>query len=357
MKDGQLSLFDLLEEPKAVTDIPVEWSLSQLIKHYLRFKSTEGLSPSFLASIRRHLCYFTDWLKKQHWNPDSHKLSDLSTLLLSDYRLWLADNSRICVTTANLYILHVRMLFKWAEEVHGLESVRLGCIKMFSVNRKAKAGHGRKQNRDVISWEELEKLFRAADGVDIALLLLGINCGFGNMDIGTLKRVDVDLEAAMVSHSRSKTGVMRQLVLWPQTVSVLKQYLKHHRGTPSKKQYEDLFFIGKRGHPLCWERIDPDGKFRRSDAIKNRFVRLYKKAGLIRLYGRGFYSLRHTFATIIGISSHDLREVQAVLGHKRIATQNIYRHDLVEKAMMAQKHIQTVFEKTSIPDFIDEKWS
>jgi hypothetical protein len=114
--------------------------------------------------------------------------------------------------------------------------------------------------------------------VDIALLLLGINCGFGNMDIGTLKRVDVDLEAAIVSHSRSKTGVMRQLVLWPQTISVLKQYLKHHRGTPSKKQYEDLFFIGKRGHPLCWERIDPDGKFRRSDAIKNRFVRLYKKS-------------------------------------------------------------------------------
>ena len=355
MADGQMLIFDLLENPEPVADDPAEWSLSRLIEHYDRFKSSEGLSPSFLASIRRHLRYFTDWLNQHCWNPDFRKLSDLSTLLLSDYRLGLADNPRIGVSTANHYILHVRMLMRWAEEVHGLESVRLGCIKLFSVNRKAKFGHGRKQHRDALGWDELEKLFRVADGVEMALLLLGINCGFGNMDIGTLKLTDVDLDAAMVTHCRSKTGVMRQLTLWPQTVSVLKQYLENHRGTPADPEYADRFFIGRRGHPLCWELIDDDGKFRRSDAIKNRFTRLYKKADLARPYGRGFYSLRHTFGTLIGISSHDLREVQAALGHKRIETQNIYRHDLREKAIAGQKRIQTVFEQTPIPQLITEK--
>jgi integrase len=355
MSDGQMLIFDLLEETPVVVDVPAGWSLNQLIERYFRFKSSEGLSPCFQASIRRHLQYFTNWLRQQHWNPDHQKLSDLTTLLLSDYRLSLAEKTSIGVITANLYILHVRMLIKWAEEVHGLETVRLGCIKMFSVNRKAKAGHGRKQHRDSLGWDELEKLFRVADGVEMALLLLGINCGFGNMDIGTLKLTDVDLDAAMVSSCRSKTGVLRQLTLWPQTVSVLKQYLVHHRGTPADPQYADRFFIGKRGRPMCFERIDNDGKFRRSDAIKNRFVRLYKKAGLNRPYGRGYYSLRHLYATQIGISSHDLREVQAALGHKTISMQMHYRHDQREKAITAQKHIQTVFDQTPIPQLITEK--
>ena len=253
MPDGQMLMFDLLKKQEQVLDVPAEWSLSLLIEHYERFKSSEGLSPSFMASINRHLRYFTDWLNKQQWNPDSHKLPDLSTLLLSDYRLWLADNPNIGASTANHYILHVRMLCKWAEDVHGLGPVRLGCIKLFSLNRKAKSTHGRKQHRDTLGWDELERLFRVADGVDTALLLLGINCGFGNMDIGTLKLVDVDLGAARVSHCRSKTGVMRQLTLWPQTVSVLRQYLEHHRGTPADPEYTDRFFIGKRGHPLCWD--------------------------------------------------------------------------------------------------------
>ena len=353
MSDGQMLIFDLLEETPVVADVPAEWTLSQLIERYRRFKSSEGLSPSFLASIRRHLRYFTNWLRQQHWNPDHHKLSELTTLLLSDYRLSLAEKTSIGVITANCYILHVRMLLKWADQVHGLESVRLGCIKMFS--RKAKPGHGRKQHRDALGWEELEKLFRAAGPVDTSLLLLGINCGFGNMDIGTLKLVDVDLDGAMVKHCRSKTGVMRQLTLWPQTVDVLRQYLQYHRGTPAEAQFADRFFIGTRGHPLCWERADDDGKFRRSDAIKNRFVRLYKKARLKRPYGRGYYALRHFFATQIGICSHDLREVQSVLGHKNISMQFYYRSDQKEKAIAAQKHIQTVFEQTPIPKIITEK--
>ena len=335
--------------------MPAEWSLSQLIERYRRFKSSEGLSPCFLAAIRRHLQYFTNWLRQQHWNPDVRKLSDLTTLLLSDYRLSLAEKASIGVITANCYILHVRMLLKWADQVHGLQTVRLGCIKMFSTNRKAKAGHGRKQHRDALGWDELEKLFRAAGPVDMALLLLGINCGFGNMDIGTLKLTDVDLDAGMVSSCRSKTWVMRQLTLWPQTVSVLRQYLQYHRGTPAEPQFADRFFVGKRGYPLCYERICSDGKFRRSDAIKNRFVRLYKKSRLERPYGRGFYSLRHSFATQIGICSHDLREVQAALGHKNIQMQFYYRGDRAEKAIAAQKHIQTVFEQTSIPQIITYK--
>ncbi len=66
MSDGQMLIFDLLEETPVVADVPAEWTLSQLIERYRRFKSSEGLSPCFLASIHRHLQYFTNWLRQQH---------------------------------------------------------------------------------------------------------------------------------------------------------------------------------------------------------------------------------------------------------------------------------------------------
>ena len=58
-----------------------------------------------------------------------------------------------------------------------------------------------------LTWDQLEKLLSAADVTDSALLMLGLNCGFDNSDIGKLKLCDVDLENASVSHPRPNTDV------------------------------------------------------------------------------------------------------------------------------------------------------
>ena len=157
--------------------------------------------------------YFIDWLKEHGFNATEKKLLDLNSAILSDFRQMLANNSKISTATANLYLSHVRMLLFWAENIHGLTHPPMGVIRKFRKNRPAKKDHGRKQNRSAISWDELEKLFAVAGVVDTALLLLGLNCGFGNTDIGTLKLCDIDLETATVSHARPKTGVERNFIL------------------------------------------------------------------------------------------------------------------------------------------------
>lgn len=354
MAHKQLSLFDI---PEVKTDhenftLPDMWSLSRLCDKYYQFKKADGCSASFLNSARRHLRSFTGFLKRYGFDPDSEKLSDMNSSILSDYRQSLADNTKIGRVTANIYIAHIRMLFFWAEEIHGLPAGPMGAIRKFKKSRSAKKGHGRVQNRDAISWDHLERLFAAAGVVDMTLLLLGLNCGFGNTDIATLKFSDVDLEKAVVSHARSKTGAIRQLVLWPETVEVLKVYIKDHRGRPADEKFDRLIFINKKGYPMCREWFGEDGKFRRSDAIKNRFVRLYERAGLQRPYGRGFYALRHTAATVAGLGSNDLRQIQAFLGHRDISMQNVYRHDLGDKAKQAAAHIHDRLKKTTISSMV-----
>ena len=355
----QLSLFDLLDERRS-NIIPISsqfWTVEDACRRYYRFKLSDGCSASFLDSVKRHLRYFTDWLKKHGFNPASKKLSDLNSAILSDFRQMLADKQNISVTTANLYINHIRMLLLWAENIHGLAHPPMGVIRKFRENKPVKKGHGRKQNRSAISWDELEKLFAVAGVVDTALLLLGLNCGFGNTDIGTLKLCAIDLEAATISHPRPKTGVERNFCLWPETVDLLRTYIKSYRGKPANKKVAELIFVGKRGKPLCWEQIDEDGNYKRSDAIKNRyrFRRLYEKAGLRRPYGRGYYSMRHTFATLIGFGSNDLREVQAALGQRTISIQDVYRHDRSQKAIKAQKRIRNQLRQTNIAEIIHKK--
>ena len=146
-------------------------------------------------------------------------------------------------------------------------------------------------------------------------------------DIGTLKLEDVDLDTGRISHPRPKTGAERDFVLWPETVQVLREYLDSHRGKPRFKGSDTLFFVGRTGWPLCWQELKEDGTVRRSDAIKLRFERLCKRAGIERDYGVGFCIIRYTYATLIGGSSKDLREVQAALGQVTMQQQEVYRHD------------------------------
>lgn len=357
MSDVHLPLFDRLEEKKEPQKSaqPQKWTFDQLFETYCQFKETDGCSACFLNSIKRHLRHFIDWLRCYGFDSSTQKLSEINAAMLADYRQCLADNTKIGVVTANLYINHVRMLFSWAEDIYGLTHPRMGVLRKFRKNKSVKKDHGRKQDRSAISWQELERLFAAADVVDTALLLLGLNCGFGNTDIGTLKLCDIDLEAGTVSHPRQKTGVSRNFVLWPETVEILKTYLKEQRGQPANEKIAELVFVGKRGNPLCWEGNGPDGKFRRSDAVKNRFVRLYKKARLHRPYGRGYYSLRHSHATYIGLGSGDIREVQASLGHLTLRQQEVYRHDRDQKAKLAQERIHRQLQETLIPKIVGHR--
>ena len=333
------------------------WSLIELAARYYGHKKSDGCSPSFLSSVRWHIQHFMVWLKKQGFDPGQNKTNDLTSVILAGYRQMLADDSTISIVTANHYISHIRMLLNWGWRIHGISHPPMGSIEKFSTKKRAKKGHGRKQCRKPLTWDELEKLFSVANVTDSALLMLGLNCGFGNMDIGTLKLSDIDLKGGTISHPRPKTGVERNFILWPETVEILKTYIAEYRGKPVNEDVAKLVFVGRKGNPLCWERVDEKGKLKRSDAVMCRFKRLFEKAGLNRKYGIGFYILRHTYATIIGSNSNDLREVQAALGQTTFEQQETYRHDRHQKSVLAQKKVRKELHNTPIPQILRNKCS
>ena len=129
-------------------------------------------------------------------------------------------------------IQFIRCAFKYAYEAGLIDRpVRFGP----GFNRPSKKVlrlHRAKQGVKLFTPEEVRKLLDAARVQVRAMILLGINCGFGNSDCGNLPQSAVNLNVGIVDFPRPKTGIPRKCVLWPETVAAIRDALA---GRPSPK--------------------------------------------------------------------------------------------------------------------------
>src|SRR5579883_1824074 len=148
-------------------------------------------------------------------------------------------------------IQYTRCLFKHAIDAGLIDRpVRFGpgfkrpSKKVLRLNR-AEAGP------KLFTAEEIRRLIDAAGSSMRAMILLGINCGFGNADCGELPLSAVDLDKAIIDFARPKTGIPRRCPLWPETVAALRDALaKRHE--PKSGEDAGLVFITKYG--LAWNK-------------------------------------------------------------------------------------------------------
>ena len=110
--------------------------------------------------------------------------------------------------------------------------------------RKHRAAQGAK----LFTAAEIRQLLGTA-GVQLrAMILLGINCGFGNQDCGMLPLSALDLDGGWVDFPRPKTGISRRGPLWPETVAALREAIAQ-RPEPPQEEAAGLVFVTTRGRP------------------------------------------------------------------------------------------------------------
>jgi integrase len=148
--------------------------------------------------------------------------------------------------------------------------------------------HRAKNGSRMLESDECRKLIDAAEPTLKAMVLLGLNAGFGNMDVATLPESALDLDGGWIDYARPKTGIARRCPLWPETVEALRVVLAE-RPKP-KKAAEGLVFVRPDGRPWLTER-------QIANPVTKAVAELMKSAGVHRP-GIGFYSLRHVFRTI-----------------------------------------------------------
>ena len=235
----------------------------------------------------------------------NRSIADIRTLDLQSYKKKLITTGRNA-NTINNRIAAVKAMFHWAIDNEVIDK---------PPNLKAlKKVPSSKRYRQTFTPDQIDLLLKHASVQMKAMIWLSLNCGFGCTDCAQLAWRNLDLEKGRVSLPRGKTGIMRDLVLWPETMDALK--LVPQRG-------EHVFYT-KRGN--AW--VGPVSKSGRNrDTVSSEFSKLMHKAGIEAEKGVGFYTLRRTAATLAA-QSQDPFAVQKLLGHADLKMATVYVQDV-----------------------------
>ncbi len=180
-----------------------------------------------------------------------------------------------------------------------------------------------KQGKKMFEADELRKMIDAAAQPLKAMILLGVNAGLGNSDVGRLPMNAIDLESGWLNYPRPKTGIMRRCPLWPETIVALREAIDQ-RPRPKDRADEDLVFLTFRGNG--WT---ADLKAR---PLTNETAKLLDRLAIDGR--RNFYALRHTFETVAG-ECRDQVAVDAVMGHDDGSMASAYREGISDERLRA----------------------
>ncbi len=222
-------------------------------------------------------------------------------------------------------IQRVRSVFKFAADNCLIDRVIRYGQGFQRPSAKVLRLHRAKQGPKLFTAEEIRRMLDSADRQLKAMLLLGINCGYGIADCGRLPQSALDLERGWIDYPRAKTGVPRRCPLWPETVAALRDCLAH-RQEPKKAERAGLVFLTRQGTP--WHRDDM------SSPLCFKVRKLLRNLGVNGRRGLGFYTLRHVFRTVAD-ESKDQVAVDAIMGHSRGDMASVYRERISDERLKA----------------------
>jgi integrase len=226
------------------------------------------------------------------------------------------------------FVQHIRSVFKHAFDADLIDRpVRFG-PGFARPSQKTLRLHKARQGPKLYTAEEIRRLLDAADVQLRAMILLGVNAGYGNADCGTLPLAALDLERGVIDFPRPKTGIPRRCPLWPETVAALREALAR-RPRPKQEEYAGLAFLSERGTPRVSVR-EKD----RTDGVAVQFGALSRRLGINGRKGLGFYTLRHTFRTVAD-EAKDQPAADYIMGHEVPHMSSVYRETISDARLKA----------------------
>jgi integrase len=221
-------------------------------------------------------------------------------------------------------LIYVRGVFKFAFD-SGLVPSPLRFGPQFAgPSQKTVRLHRAKGGPKLFTADEIRRMLGGADVNLRAMVLLGINCGFGNNDCGTLPLSAVDLDAAVIDFPRPKTGITRRCPLWPQTVTALREVLARRPARPRDPAAVPLVFVTQRSRPWA--------KASRSSPLSQQLRQLLDALGING--HRNFYTLRHTFRTVAD-GAKDQPAADHIMGHEVAHMSTVYREGIDDARLKA----------------------
>lgn len=293
-------------------------SLANHVLPFLEYCEIEkGLSNNTQRNYEQYLKLFVNWLK-EIGQPDLLP-HDLTANHIWDYRLYLARKYKtnrgeyLSKKSQNYYLIALRALLDFLAErdINSLPSAKVKLAKQ--------------KDEETISFLEvrdIEKMLTVPDTAttqglrDRTIMELFFSSG---MRISELTALDLDQLNMLQDKNDKRTYELsivgkgkhiRTIFISPRAAKWLRDYIK------TRRDVEKPLFINYRSRT--------DSKRLTPRSIQQIIARSARFAGLSKKVSP--HTIRHTYATDLLSHGADLRSVQELLGHKNVATTQIYTH-------------------------------
>ncbi|MDH7476247.1 MAG: tyrosine-type recombinase/integrase [Microgenomates group bacterium] len=292
-------------------------SVKEAILRFLEYCELDrNLSLKTVRMYGYYLNFFADWIKANY--GDNFPVEKIDENLIRNFRLFLSHRYKnpfkgeLKRQTQNYFLVAIRSLFRYLLK----QNLKVLAPELIEL--------GKTEERVIkfLTSEELQRLFEAVEEKNIigirdrAILELLFSTGLRVSELVALNREQFYSNADEFS-VKGKGGKTRVVFLSERAKKYLKKYLD---------QRNDAFqplFIRYSGPKESKELTEE--KFRLTARSVERMIDKYrKKAGIAKRIGP--HALRHSFATDLLSGGADLRSVQELLGHKNVATTQIYTH-------------------------------
>ncbi|MBP9690936.1 tyrosine-type recombinase/integrase [Candidatus Woesebacteria bacterium] len=276
-----------------------------------------NLSHRTIKMYAYYLNFFVDWLLKENEVAEV-EVESIDEETVRYFRLYLSRNYRnpfkgeLKKQTQKYFLVALRSFFRYLIRTK---------VKVLSPEM-IELGKTRDRTVKFLKEEELQRLFEAVKGEDEpslrdkAILEVLFSTGLRVSELAALNREQLNLKMGEFGVI-GKGGKARVVFLSTRAIAAVKAYLEK-RTDP----YSPLFLRYAGPTPD----VDlTDEKLRLSVRSIQRMINKYRKQANI-LFKIGPHMLRHSYATDLLQHGADLRSVQEMLGHKNIATTQIYTH-------------------------------
>ena len=280
----------------------MEEAVAEFLRHLALEKNASGNTvKSYREDLTQALAFFRGKLAGQAFEP-----TRITMRLLRAYLSWLHEQNYARSTIAR----RIAAVRSWC---------RFLCRQGTLTSNPALALRGPRQDKKLPHFLTREDLLRLLEAPppgtplglrDRALLEVMYSAGVRVSELTGLDLGDVDLDAGLAT-VRGKGKRERLALLGPPALDALRAWLPGRQAL-LRPRARDALFLNKNGTRLT------------SRSVGRLLEKYLAQAGLDPRTSP--HTLRHSFATHLLDAGADIRSVQELLGHRNLATTQVYTH-------------------------------
>lgn len=288
--------------------------LKELIQDFLEYLEVEKNSSKLtIRDYRHYLDTFEEWFKA---NYPEKSFEDLDLQIIRRYRIYLVNRTdqygkTLKKVTQNYYVIALRSFLKYLIK-NDYKTVEPTKIELPKTESRSLKFLERDQIDQLVTMPDTSK----EEGMrDRAILELLFSTGLRVSELTKLNHDQINFERREFGII-GKGGRARVVFISDRAAEWTRRYLDNR-----SDRFRPLF-IRYSG------RIDSENegeKMRLTVRSVERIVKKYVQQAKLPV-DASVHTLRHSFATDLLSNGADLRSVQEMLGHKNIATTQIYTH-------------------------------